>query len=150
MFPCVLGRDFSGVVAARGAGDIDLQVGEAVFGVLAPGRDGSYAEKVAENAAILCRKPDSLSHIDAAALSLIGLTALVSIEETIKLKPRETILIHGGAGGVASYAIQLAKHIGAFVVATASVANHAYVRSLGADQVIDYNKEDFTEGREGR
>jgi NADPH:quinone reductase-like Zn-dependent oxidoreductase len=143
-FPCVLGRDFSGVVAARGTGDIDLQVGEAVFGVLAPGRDGTYAEKVAEKAAILCRKPPNLSHVEAAAISLVGLTALVSIEETIKLMPGETILIQGGAGGVASYAIQLAKHIGAFVITTASAANHAYVKGLGADQVIDYNKEDFS------
>jgi len=142
-FPCILGRDFSGVVASRGPGDVDLAVGDAVFGVLAPGRDATYAEKVAEKAAILCRKPDSLSHIEAAALALTGLTAIVSIEETIRLRRGETILIHGGAGGVASYAIQLAKHIGAIVITTASPANHAYVRSLGADQVIDYNKEDF-------
>ena len=73
------------------------------------------------------------------------MTALVSIEDTIKLKGGETILIHGGAGGVAGYAIQLAKHIGAHVITTASAVNHAYVRSLGADQVIDYNKEDFTQ-----
>lgn len=143
VFPCVLGRDFSGVVAACGAG-VDLEIGEAVFGVLMPGRDGTYAEKVAEKASVLCRKPDSLSHIEAAALALIGLTALVSIEDTIKLKLGETILIQGGAGGVASFAIQLAKHIGATVITTASAVNHAYVESLGADQVIDYNKEDFT------
>lgn len=142
-FPCGFGRDFSGVVAACGAG-VDLAVGEAVFGVLAPGRDATYAEKVAEKASILCRKPDSLSHIEAAALALIGLTALVSIEDTIQLKSGETILIQGGAGGVASYAIQLAKHIGARVITTASAANHDYVRGLGADQVIDYNREDFT------
>lgn len=142
-FPCVFGRDFSGVVAALGP-NTDLQVGEPVFGVLAPGRDATYAEKVAEKAAILCRKPDSLSHIEAAAIALIGLTATVAIEDTIKLKPGETILIQGGAGGVASYAIQLAKHIGARVITTASAANHDYVRSLGADEVIDYNKIDFT------
>lgn len=142
-FPCILGRDFSGVVAARGSG-ADLEIGTPVFGVLAPGRDGTYAEKVAEKAAILCRKPDSVSHIEAAALALIGLTATVAIEETLKLQRGETILIQGGAGGVASFAIQFAKHIGAHVVTTASAANHAYVTHLGADQVIDYNKEDFT------
>jgi NADPH:quinone reductase-like Zn-dependent oxidoreductase len=142
-FPYVLGRDFSGVVASRGAGVNDFAVGEAVFGVLAAGRDGTYAEKVVEKAAILCRKPNSLSHVEAAALSLTGLTALVSIEDTIKLKRGETILIQGGAGGVAGYAIQLAKHIGARVITTASAANHAYVESLGADHVIDYSKEDF-------
>jgi NADPH:quinone reductase-like Zn-dependent oxidoreductase len=143
-FPYVLGRDFSGVVAAVGAGVGDFAVGDAVFGVLAAGRDGTYAEKVAEKAALLCRKPAALSHVEAAALALIGLTALVSVEDTIKLKRGETILIQGGAGGVAGYAIQLAKHIGARVITTASAANHDYVMSLGADQVIDYNKEDFS------
>ena len=143
-FPYILGRDFSGVVAKLGDGVSDFKVGDAVFGVLAPGREGTYCEKVAEKAAILCRKPDALSHVDAAALSLTGLTALVSVEDTIKLKRGETILIQGGAGGVAGYAIQLAKHLGARVITTASAANHAYVKSLGADQVIDYSKEDFT------
>lgn len=143
-FPHVLGRDFSGVVASLGAGVIDFAVGEEVFGVLAARREGTYAEKVAENAAILCGKPDNLSHVDAAALALTGLTALVSIEDTIKLQRGETILIQGGAGGVAGYAIQLAKHIGARVITTASAENHAYVKSLGADQVIDYKSEDFT------
>jgi len=144
-FPYVLGRDFSGVVCALGTGVGDFKVGDAVFGVLAGGRDGTYQERVAENASILCAKPDTLSHVDAAALALTGLTALVAIEDTIKLKSGETILIQGGAGGVAGYAIQLAKHIGARVITTASAANHAYVKSLGADQVIDYNKDDFTQ-----
>jgi NADPH:quinone reductase-like Zn-dependent oxidoreductase len=142
-FPYVLGRDFSGVVAALGPEVSDFSIGEPVFGVLAGGRDGTYAEKVAEKAAILCRKPDNLSHVEAAALALVGLTALVSVEDTIKLKTGETILIQGGAGGVAGYAIQLAKHLGARVITTASAANHAYVKELGADQVIDYNKDDF-------
>ena len=115
-----------------------------------PGREGTYCEKVAEKAAICAKKPDSLSHVDAAALALIGLTALVSIEDTLKLKSGETILIQGGAGGVASFAIQLAKHIGARVITTASAANHAYVKSLGADQVIDYAKQDFTKVVSGR
>jgi NADPH:quinone reductase-like Zn-dependent oxidoreductase len=81
---------------------------------------------------------------EAAALALIGLTAIVSIEETLRLQAGESILIHGGAGGVASFAIQLAKHIGANVITTASAANHAYVKGLGADHVIDYNAVDFT------
>ena len=143
-FPYVLGRDFSGVVAALGAGVTEFTVGDPVFGVLAAGRDGTYAEKVAEKASILCRKPADLSHLEAAALALVGLTALVSIEDTLKLKRDETILIQGGAGGVAGYAIQLAKHIGAHVITTTSAANRAYVQGLGADQIIDYNKEDFT------
>ena len=144
-FPYVLGRDFSGVVSALGTGVAEFKVGDAVFGVLAGGRDGTYQEKVAEKASILCAKPDTLSHVEAAALGLTGLTALVAIEDTIKLKGGETILIQGGAGGVAGYAIQLAKHIGARVITTASAANHAYVKRLGADQVIDYNEDNFTQ-----
>jgi NADPH:quinone reductase-like Zn-dependent oxidoreductase len=143
-FPLVLGRDFSGTVAALGADVDDLRVGDAVFGVLEAGREGTYAEKVAITAAIVAEKPAALSHTDAAALALTGLTALISIETTLKLQRGETILIQGGAGGVASVAIQIAKHIGARVVTTTSTANIDYVRGLGADQVIDYNAQDFT------
>ena len=143
-FPYVAGRDFSGTVAVLGDGVTDFKVGDPVFGVVEQVADGCYAEKLAIKAAIVARKPDSLSHIEAAALALTGLTALVSIEDTLKLKSGETILIQGGAGGVASFAIQVAKHIGARVITTASAANHDYVRKLGADQIVDYNKEDFT------
>lgn len=143
-FPYVAGRDFSGTVAVPGEGVKDFRVGEPVFGVVEQVADGCYAEKVAIKAAIIARKPESLSHVEAAALALIGLTALVSIEDTLQLKSGETILIQGGAGGVASFAVQVAKHIGARVITTASAANHDYVRKLGADQVIDYTKEDFT------
>ena len=143
-FPYVCGRDFSGVVSAVGDGVTDFKVGDAVFGVCDVGQEGTYAEKIAMKAAIIAKKPDSLSHEAAAALALTGLTALVSVEDTIELKPGETILIQGGAGGVASFAVQLAKHIGARVISTTSAGNVDYVKSLGADQVIDYNAEDFT------
>lgn len=143
-FPYVPGRDFSGVVAALGEGAGDFKVGDPVFGVCDAGQEGAYAEKIAIKAAIVARKPDALSHAECAALALAGLTALVSIEDTLQLASGETILIQGGAGGVAGFAIQLAKHIGARVVTTASAANHAYVRGLGADEIIDYRTEDFT------
>ena len=143
-FPLILGRDFSGVVSALGAGVTDFCVGDEVFGVLEAGREGAYAEKIAIAAAIVAKKPPALSHVDAAALALTGLTALCSIEDSLKLKSGETILIQGGAGGVASFAIQLAKHIGARVITTASAANLSYLRDIGADQVIDYNTTDFT------
>ncbi|HEV2955304.1 MAG TPA: NADP-dependent oxidoreductase [Xanthobacteraceae bacterium] len=142
-FPLVLGRDFSGAVSALGAGVADLRVGDEVFGVLEAGRDGTYAEKIAIGAAIVAKKPSAMSHVDAAALALTGLTALTAVEDTLKLKSGETILIQGGAGGVAGFAIQVAKHLGARVISTASAANLAYVRGLGADEVIDYNKTDF-------
>jgi NADPH:quinone reductase-like Zn-dependent oxidoreductase len=142
-FPYVLGRDFSGTVSALGEGVTDFKVGDAVFGVLPAGQEGTYAEKLAVKAAVIAKKPEGLSDVNAAALALTGLTAQNSVEDTLKLKRGETILIQGGAGGVAGYAIQLAKHIGARVITTTSAANVDYVRSLGADQVIDYNKEDF-------
>src|SRR6187551_3632440 len=143
-FPLVLGRDFSGVVSTVGEGVEDLRIGDEVFGVLEPGREGAYAEKIAIGASIVAKKPGSMSHVDAAALALTGLTALCSVEDALKLKSGETILIQGGAGGVASFAIQLAKHLGARVITTASAANAAYLRGLGADEVIDYNATDFT------
>jgi len=143
-YPLIIGRDFSGVVSALGEGVSDLRVGDDVFGVLEAGREGAYAEKIAIGAAIVAKKPAALSHADAAALALTGLTALVSVEDTLKLKTGETILIQGGAGGVASFAIQLARHLGARVITTASAANVAYLRGLGADDVIDYNTTDFT------
>jgi NADPH:quinone reductase-like Zn-dependent oxidoreductase len=147
-FPYILGRDFSGVVSAVGEGVGDLRVGDEVFGVCDVGQEGAYAEKIAIKAAIVAKKTDkktvSLSHVDAAALALAGLTAICAIEDTLKLKAGETILIQGGAGGVASFAIQLAKHLGARVITTASASNHDYLRKIGADEIIDYNSVDFT------
>jgi len=142
--PHILGRDFSGAVSEVGQGVTDLRVGDAVFGVCDQGVEGAYAEKIAIKAAIIAKKPARLGHAEAAAMALTSLTALWAIEDTAKLKPGETILIQGGAGGVAGFAIQLAKHLGAIVITTASARNHDYVRHLGADRVIDYNKEDFS------
>ena len=142
-FPQIPGRDFAGIVSAVGGG-ADLEVGDAVFGVLAAGKEGTYCEKIAINAAIVAKKPQGLSDANAAALALTGLTAVNSIEDTLKLQRGETILIQGGAGGVAGFAIQFAKHLGARVITTTSATNRDYVRGLGADEVIDYNAQDFT------
>jgi len=143
-FPHVPGRDFSGVVAALGPGADDFKVGDAVFGVCEVPREGAYAERISIRQDILARKPPRLTHVQCAAVALAGLTALVSIEDTLQLRGGETILIQGGAGGVAGFAIALAKHLGARVLTTASAANHEYVRALGADEVIDYRSQDFT------
>jgi NADPH:quinone reductase-like Zn-dependent oxidoreductase len=142
-FPAIPGRDFSGVVGALGSGVDDLKLGDAVFGVLDAGREGTYCEKIAIKAALVGKKPDGLTHVNAAALALTGLTAISAIADTLKLQRGETILVQGGAGGVASFAIQFAKHLGARVITTTSATNVAYVRGLGADQVIDYNAQDF-------
>jgi NADPH:quinone reductase-like Zn-dependent oxidoreductase len=143
-FPYILGRDFSGVVSAVGEGVRDIGIGDEVFAVCDAGQEGAYAEKIAIKAAIVAKKPNGLSHVDAAALALAGLTAICAIEDTLKLQAGETILIQGGAGGVASFAIQLAKHLGARVITTASASNHDYLRKIGADEIIDYNAVDFT------
>jgi len=148
-FPHILGRDFSGVVAALGEGVSDFAVGDPVFGVNDAGKEGAYAEKLAIKAAIVARKPERLSHLQAAAIALIGITAIWAIEDTAQLRKGETILIQGGAGGVAGFAIQLAKYIGATVITTASAGNADYVRGLGAGRVIDYNVEDFAKTMSG-
>ena len=140
-FPHVPGRDFSGVVIK---GNADFKPGDAVFGVCEVPREGAYAEKIAIREAIVARKPERLTHAQCAAMALAGLTAVVSLEDTLQLKRGETLLIHGGAGGVGGFAVALARHLGARVIATASAANHDYVRSLGADQAIDYRTQDFT------
>ncbi len=143
-FPHILGRDFSGVVSALGAGVTDFAVGDPVFGVMDAGIEGTYAEQLAIKAAIIARKPDRLSHAQATAMALTSLTAIWALEDTAQLKAGETVLIQGGAGGVAGFAIQLAKHIGATVITTASAGNHDYVKGLGAHRVIDYRAEDFS------
>src|SRR3982751_639443 len=140
-FPHVPGRDFSGVIVSSAG---FFKPGDAVFGVCEVPREGGYAEKIAIREAIVAHKPQRLSHVQTAAIALAGLTAVVSLEETLQLKRGETILIQGGAGGVAGFAIALAKHLGARVITTASASNHDYVRKLGADEVIDYRTQDFT------
>jgi NADPH:quinone reductase-like Zn-dependent oxidoreductase len=142
--PHILGRDFSGVVSEVGSNVQGLRVGDEVFAVCDATLEGSYAEKIAIKGDIVARKPARSSHIETAAMALTGLTATNAIEQTLKLQKGETILIQGGAGGVAGFAIQLAKHIGARVITTASQGNHEYLYNLGAEQVIDYNTTDFT------
>lgn len=142
--PHILGRDFSGVVSAKGSAVDDVREGDQVFGVCEVGQEGSYAEKLSISSKLVTMKPAGLTHGQTAALALTGLTAIVAIEETLQLKQADQILIHGGAGGVGGFAIQLAKHIGARVITTTSAGNTSYVRSLGADQAIDYRKDDFT------
>ena len=142
------GRDFS-LGRRTGRWGKDFAIGDAVFGVCEVTQEAAYAEKKSIKAAIVARKPEKVTHVECAAVGLIGLTALCSVEDTLELKSGETILIQGGAGGVASFAIQLAKHIGARVITTASKANHDYLRGLGADEIIDYNAQDFTKAVSG-
>ena len=122
-FPYVLGRDFSGVVSAVGEGVSDLRVGDAVFAVCDVGQEGAYAEKIAIKAAIVAKKPAEPLARRCGRAGARRPDGAGCVEDTLKLEAGETILIQGGAGGVASFAIQLAKHIGARVITTASAAN---------------------------
>lgn len=143
-FPHIPGRDFSGIVSAVGPSVGDFKIGEAVFGVVAATTESTYCEAVAIPTAMIARKPANVTHAEMAAISLGALTALIALEDTAKLKSGETILIQGGAGGVGGMAVQIARHFGAHVIATARSANHDYVKSLGADEMIDYTQNDFT------
>lgn len=143
VLPHIPGRDFSGVIRAVGAAVEGFDVGEEVFGVTDQGQEGAYATTLVMNPTIIANKPRNLSHAESAAICLGTLTAMVSLEGTAKLKKGETVLIHGGAGGVGAMAVQLARRIGAHVIATARASNADYVRSLGAERVIDYQSEDI-------
>jgi len=147
--PRTLGMDLSGEVAAVGSGVRDLKVGDEVWGSPAHTADGTYAEYAAIPAGQLGLKPKRLSHPEAAALPLVGLTALEALVTKAKVQAGERVLIHAGSGGVGHVAIQIAKAKGAEVVTTCSERNIDLVRSFGADQVIDYKKEHFHETLSG-
>jgi len=142
--PHVLGRDCAGTVAKLGSAVTGLKVGDEVYGVADPTRWGTHAEYAVCPAATLARKPAVLSEVDAASLPIAGLSAHAGIVTAGQLGRGQRVLIHAGAGGVGSFAVQHAKHIGAHVAATAGAKNVDFVRSLGADQVIDYTKGDFS------
>jgi NADPH:quinone reductase-like Zn-dependent oxidoreductase len=142
--PHVLGRDGAGTVVKVGSAVTGFKAGDEVYGVADPARWGTFAEYVLMPAATTAHRPAGLSEIDAGSLPIAGLSAWAGIVTTGKLAKGQTVLIHAGAGGVGSFAVQLAKHLGATVAATAGSRNAAFVRSLGADQVIDYTKGDFS------
>jgi NADPH:quinone reductase-like Zn-dependent oxidoreductase len=141
--PHVLGRDGAGTVTQIGSAVTGFKVGDEVYGVADAGRWGCFAEYVVMPAATAAQRPAGLSDVDAGSVPIAGLSAWAGIVTAGKLQKGQLVLIHAGAGGVGSFAVQLAKHIGATVAATASAKNTEFVRSLGADQVIDYTKGDF-------
>ncbi len=142
-FPLVLGMDLSGLVRTVGPGVTGWQPGDEVFVRLDKLRIGAFAELAAVRADLLAPKPRRLSHVEAASIPLAGLTAYQALVELGQLRAGQTVLIQAGAGGVGTLAIQLAKHLGAKVLTTASARNHALVRSLGADVAIDYATQRF-------
>jgi NADPH:quinone reductase-like Zn-dependent oxidoreductase len=142
-FPHVLGRDCSGVVARVGSGVTAFKAGDEVYGAGDQTRSGTHAQFVAIDAATVGRKPKSIDHAAAASLPIAALSAYAGIVGTGQVKAGQKVLIHAGAGGVGSIAIQIAKHLGAFVAATSGPANLDFVKSLGADLAIDYTRTDF-------
>ena len=146
--PMILGAAISGVVEEVGAGVADLAPGDEVYytpEVLGPRSNGAYAEYHVAKADIVARKPSSLSHEEAAAVPLTGGTAYEAIVRHLAVRVGETVLIHGGAGGVGSFAVQKAKASGARVLASAGTHNQDILRELGVDVPIDYTSEDVFE-----
>lgn len=141
--PLVLGNDVAGVVTHVGAGVQRFKPGDEVYARPAKDRIGTFAEFIAMNEADVAIKPKNLTMEEAASIPLVGLTAWQALIERAKLKKGQKVLIHAGSGGVGTFAIQLAKHVGATVATTTSTANIDLVKRLGADVVVDYKKQDF-------
>jgi len=142
--PAIIGHDVSGVVEERGAEVSEFAIDDEVY--YTPkifGGPGSYAEQHVVDVDLVARKPHNISHLGAASLTLVGGTIWEALVTRAQLAVHETILIHGGAGGVGTVAIQLAKAMGARVITTARSSNHEFVRSLGADEVVDHTADDY-------
>jgi NADPH:quinone reductase-like Zn-dependent oxidoreductase len=146
-FPSPLGMDFSGVIEKVGQGVSEFRQGDEVYGQasLLSGGSGAFAEMALANADSIAHKPKSLSHPEAAGLPLVGVSAWLALVETISLQKSQKILIHGGAGGIGSVAIQLAKHLGAYVATTVTANDKQFAKELGADEIIDYKTQTFEE-----
>ena len=141
--PLVLGNDVAGVVVRVGAKVRQFKPGDEVYARPAQDRIGTFAEYIAMDAADVAMKPSNLTMQEAASIPLVALTAWQVLVERANVQKGQTVLIHAGSGGVGTIAIQLAKHLGAYVATTTSTANIDLVRSLGADVVIDYKKDNF-------
>lgn len=141
--PFVNGHDMAGTIVKVGSAVSKFKVGDEVYARPADFRIGTFAEYIAANENDLALKPKNISMEEAAAIPLVGLTAWQALVEIANLQKGQKVFIQAGSGGVGTFAIQLAKHLGAFVATTTSSTNTELVKSLGADLVIDYKKEDF-------
>jgi NADPH:quinone reductase-like Zn-dependent oxidoreductase len=143
--PLILGSDFSGVVHAIGPGVQGLKTGDEVFGATNEQFTGAYAEYAVAKATMIALKPKTLNHTHAASVPVVAATAWQMVFELARLAAGQSVLIHGGAGNVGGYLLQLAKRAGTMVITTASAKDTSYVRSLGAYGVIDYRTRRFEE-----
>ncbi len=146
-FPYVVGGDFAGVVIEVGQDVQNFKVGDEVYGqaITLNGGSGAFAEFLSSTSQNAAKKPSSINFDEAAALPLVSVSALQALEDEIHVQSGQKVLIHGGAGGIGHIAIQIAKSLGAYVATTASTGDVEFVKSLGADQVIDYKKQKFEE-----
>src|SRR5246127_2696514 len=142
-FPLVLGWDLSGVVEELGKGVSQFKIGDEVYGLPDPTRNGACADYIVVRESELALKPKSLHHIRAATVPLAALTAWQSLFDAAKLQARQRVLIHAGSGGVGHFAVQLAKWKGAYVFATASTKHQDLLRKLGVDEPIGYTQQRF-------
>ena len=142
-FPLILGHDCAGEVVEIGEKVTRFKVGDRIFSRPRNGRIGTFAELIAIDESEAALMPPNLSYQEAASLPLVGLTSWQALVDTAQLKPRQKILIQAGSGGVGTFSIQLAKHIGAEVWTTTSGKNLEFVKGLGADHTINYGNEDF-------
>ena len=141
--PLTLGSDLSGEVAALGSGISDVAAGDQVFGVTNPQFVGAYAEYAVACAGMLAKKPNSLGYVEAASVPIIAVTAWQGLFDKAHLKAGQTVVIHGGAGNVGAYAVQLARRARLRSIVTAGTEDIAYVQALGADKVVDYHTQRF-------
>jgi alcohol dehydrogenase len=141
--PAVLGCELSGVVSCVGTGVTRFRAGDEVFTRVAKDRLGAFAENACVHEDIVAKKPQTLDFVHAAAVPLAALTALQALRDELAVQPGARIFIPGGAGGVGTFAIQIAKHLGATVATTASTRGRSLVERLGADVIVDYTSEDF-------
>ncbi len=144
-FPLILGNDFSGIVVKVGERVKAFKPGDEVYGRPRKSRIGTLAEYIAVHEEDIALKPHNLSFEEAASLPLIGLTTYQAFTDILHLQKNQKILIHAGAGGVGTFAIQLAKSVGAYVATTASEKGYDLVQSLGADLIINYKKDNFAD-----
>ena len=143
--PLVLGNDFSGKVIQKGTEVTKFEIGDEVYGRPRKSRIGTLAEYISVHQSDVSLKPRNITFEEAASLPLVGLTTWQAFHDILELKPDQKILIHAGAGGVGTFAIQLAKQMGAYVATTASEKGYELVKSLGADEVINYKRQNFEE-----
>lgn len=141
--PFVPGYDIAGIVEKTGGKITKFKTGDSVYAYLSLTNGGGYAEYALTTEREAAPKPKSLTNVDAAAVPVVALTAWQALIDTAKLSAGQTVLIHGGSGGVGTFAIQIAKARGAKVIATASTANQDFLKQLGADAAIDYTKTKF-------